>query len=129
MNRKVINATKVIVDGEKRDSKLESHMRGMLLMIKIPHEYQKEYVIQEGFEYNGKNIRPIKIKVDFFFKEHNLIVDTKGHQTESNKIKIKMLKHYFFDNDMNPIIELPRIKKQCDSVIRKILDKNYLKSF
>ena len=119
-NSKVKNATKVEVNGIKFDSKLESYFYSQLQALGVTFEFQKEYVLQDKFRYRSEAIRQLKIIVDFDIPCVNMIVDTKGWQTTDNKLKQKLLKWHLHQLGRAPEIELPRNKKECDTLINKI---------
>jgi hypothetical protein len=56
-------------------------------------ELQPEYILQEGFRYNGKKILPIKYIADFRYKRQGetIVEDTKGHRTKEYLLKRKMM--------------------------------------
>lgn len=63
-------------------------------------EYQVPFILQEGFVFEGKKIRPIKYVADFVYQESGKLVveDTKGVQTPIFKLKRKMfIKRYGYD--------------------------------
>lgn len=118
-----MNATKVVVDGVKFDSRLESWFYGRLKMFGIAFEHQKTYVLQPKFRFLNENIRAIEIVVDFYLPGPNVIIDTKGWQTADNKIKIKMLKYHLVNSDHYcnpPQIFLPSSQKECDAILLKL---------
>ena len=90
---------KTIVDGIKFDSEMESHYYIYLKQLKeigevVDFVLQPTYLLQEGFDLNGKRIRPITYKADFkvIYKDgHEEVIDVKGKLTEEFKIKRKML--------------------------------------
>ena len=93
------NNKKTIVDGIKFDSEMESHYYIYLKQLKeigevVDFVLQPTYLLQEGFDLNGKRIRPITYKADFkvIYKDgHEEVIDVKGKLTEEFKIKRKML--------------------------------------
>lgn len=123
VNRKVINAKKQNVDGINFGSKLELYMYNLLKATKIPFLFQYEIVLMENFRYNGEAIRPIKIIVDFYLKDFDMLIDTKGHQTPDNKIKWKLLKEKLYKEGKKTIIELPSKQNECDALVNKILHR------
>lgn len=115
-------AIKTEVDGIKFDSRLEAYMYTLLRGSGLTFEMQKQYLLQQGFKYNGVSVRPIKIVVDFFVVSKNLLIDTKGFQFRDGTIKYKMLKWYFYQlTDHPPTIEMPKDKKECNVLLNKIL--------
>lgn len=120
-NRKVRNAQRCESGGRKFDSKLERNMCGLLEMFHIPFEFQKKYVLQEGFTYNGKKIQEITYTADFYLPEHDTVIDTKGFQTQQGAMRIKMLKKRFADAGMHPEILLPATPEECEAVINGLV--------
>ncbi|MDL2230332.1 DUF1064 domain-containing protein [Alistipes sp. OttesenSCG-928-L06] len=122
-NRKIKGAKKVERDGIEFDSGLESHMHALLTMHKIQFEFQKTYELQPGFRYNGEAVRPITYTVDFELSQFDLIVDTKGHQTQQGNMRVKMLKKKLSDIGRTPRIALPQTKDECAALITELLDR------
>jgi hypothetical protein len=131
-NKKIRNATKVVVDGVTHDSKLEYYMQTLLEATGIAFERQKVYELQPKFNYNGEAIRAVKCIVDFWIDGHNTIVDTKGFSTAISKLKYKMLMNkliteraalYEFYGAARavPKIEMPQTKKECDLLLNRLL--------
>ena len=96
---------KTMVDGIKFDSEMESHYYIYLKQLKeigevVDFVLQPTYLLQEGFDLNGKRIRPITYKADFkvIYKDgHEEVIDVKGKLTEEFKIKRKMLLYRYRD--------------------------------
>ena len=96
---------KTMVDGFKFDSEMESHYYIYLKQLKeigevVDFVLQPIYLLQEGFNLNGKRIRPITYKADFkvIYKDgHEEVIDVKGKITEEFKIKRKMLLYRYRD--------------------------------
>ena len=99
------NNKKTIVDGIKFDSEMESHYYIYLKHLKeigevVDFILQPTYLLQEGFNLNGKRIRAITYKADFkvIYKDgHEEVIDVKGKLTEEFKIKRKMLLYRYRD--------------------------------
>ena len=99
------NNKKTIVDGIKFDSEMESHYYIYLKHLKeigevVDFILQPTYLLQEGFNLNGKRIRAITYKADFkvIYKDgHEEVIDVKGKLTEEFKIKRKMLLYKYRD--------------------------------
>lgn len=92
---RVRNAQKALAkDGTRCDSKLEAFGYDTFKDAGLRFEYQKKYVLQEKIKYRDKTILPITLTVDFWFPDLNVIVDTKGFQTEVNVLRWKMLKFH-----------------------------------
>ena len=96
---------KTIIDGFKFDSEMESHYYIYLKQLKeigevVDFVLQPTYLLQEGFDLNGKRIRPITYKADFkviYKVGHEEVIDVKGKLTEEFKIKRKMLLYRYRD--------------------------------
>ena len=107
---------KTIVDGIKFDSEMESHYYIYLKQLKeigevVGFVLQPPYLLQEGFNLNGKRIRPITYKADFkvIYKDgHEEVIDVKGKLTEEFKIKRKMLLYRYRDINFKCVQERGR---------------------
>lgn len=93
-------------DKEKRthngitfDSQLEMKYYRDMLLPKVEsgeiiyYELQKKYILQEGFERNGKKVLPITYVADFYLEYsdgHTEVIDTKGMPDNVAKIKRKL---------------------------------------
>ena len=110
------NNKKTIVDGIKFDSEMESHYYIYLKHLKeigevVDFILQPTYLLQEGFNLNGKRIRPITYKADFkvIYKDgHEEVIDVKGKITEEFKIKRKMLLYRYRDINFKCVQERGR---------------------
>ena len=110
------NNKKTIVDGIKFDSEMESHYYIYLKQLKeigevVDFVLQPTYLLQEGFDLNGKRIRPITYKADFkvIYKDgHEEVIDVKGKLTEEFKIKRKMLLYRYRDINFKCVQERGR---------------------
>ena len=107
---------KTTVDGIKFDSEMESHYYIYLKQLKeigevVDFVLQPTYLLQEGFDLNGKRIRPITYKADFkvIYKDgHEEVIDVKGKLTEEFKIKRKMLLYRYRDINFKCVQERGR---------------------
>ena len=107
---------KTIVDGIKFDSEMESHYYIYLKQLKeigevVDFVLQPTYLLQEGFDLNGKRIRPITYRADFkvIYKDgHEEVIDVKGKLTEEFKIKRKMLLYRYIDINFKCVQERGR---------------------
>lgn len=89
---------KVAVDGIKFDSVAESKYYLMLKRQGLEFKMQESFVLQPKFEFRGKKYRAITYKPDFTIYENGelvKVVDVKGVQTDSFKIKAKMFVNVF----------------------------------
>ena len=113
-NQRVRNATKIIHEDIKFDSKLEAYMYSLLKDKNIKMELQYAIVLQPMFRRDGKAVRAIKWVADFYLPDHNLIIDTKGWGTEIFKMKLKLFKYMQYKGAYPGItLEFPKNKKQC----------------
>ena len=64
-NRKIRNATRNERDGVAFASKLERYLYDLLTLHGIGFEFQKRYLLQEGFRYCDRAIRPVTYTADF----------------------------------------------------------------
>lgn len=125
-NAKIKGAVKVEVDGVKFDSKLEAYMHKLLTGAGIRFVFQKKYVLQDKFRYNGEAVRAITWTVDFELIDHNIIVDTKGYANDRIPMKLSMLKWILVQMPgEHPKIEMPSTKKECDLLLNRILFDNH----
>ena len=107
---------KTMIDGFKFDSEMESHYYLYLKQLKeigevVDFVLQPTYLLQEGFNLNGKRIRPITYKADFkvIYKDgHEEEIDVKGKLTEEFKIKRKMLLYRYRDINFKCVQERGR---------------------
>ena len=120
-NKKVKNATKVMTEDGTFDSKLEYLFHQAVVNQKIPFELKKRFVIIDSFENINGKFQKITWTPDFYIPEINLVIDTKGHATDTFNLK------YIVFNSLVP--NCPRIifvKTQAKFdmalfVIRKLL--------
>jgi len=113
---------KVVTDGNKFDSTLESKFYNLLKLHGIEFTMKEVFVLQSKFKYMGETIREIKIIPDFLIKKNGetvCIVDTKGMITDLSKMKFKMLKSKL--TNQIPIF-MPTNKAKSEETIRKILE-------
>lgn len=103
------NAKKTSIDGVTFDSALESRIYLVLKANNITPELQTEFVLQDGFRFDNKAIRPIKYKADFVLKtnKHTFVLDAKGMILPEAKLKAKL----FMYKHNNVIIYLKSAKQ------------------
>ena len=107
---------KTMIDGFKFDSEMGSHYYLYLKQLKeigevVDFVLQPTYLLQEGFNLNGKRIRAITYKADFkvIYKDgHEEVIDVKGKLTEEFKIKRKMLLYRYRDINFKCVQERGR---------------------
>jgi len=122
-NQKVRNATRVEYDGVQFRSKLERYMYQQLKDNNIDFKYEEEkFVLIQSFEYLGEKIRACTYLPDFIvtINGKKAVLEPKGMMTETFKIKIKMIKKYLKDNNLNYPMFLVRNQQQCRDVIQKL---------
>lgn len=95
---------KVYLDGIKFDSNREFQryieLKTMLNAGLIKDlELQKRFVLQDGYEMQGKKIRPITYVADFVYfdieKNKTVVEDVKGMRTDVYKMKKKMFEYRY----------------------------------
>lgn len=119
INRRVKNATPLVYDSIKFRSKLEVYCYKRLRESNIKTEYEsKKFILQQGFELDNEKIRPITYTPDFI--GDTFIIECKGMQTDSFKIKWKMFKYWLFTNKINYKLYMPRNQKDIEKVIQDI---------
>lgn len=121
MKRNKYGNKKTIVNGIKFDSKLEQYCHGYLKLIGSDFSFQEKIILVDKFRFNEKGVRAITLTVDFVIRhnEKTIYVDTKGFATEVAKIKYKMLKNKFKDDDNVDVIWLKN-KKEVNSFINSL---------
>ena len=100
-------------------------MYDLLTLHGIGFEFQKRYVLQEGFRYNGETVRPITYTTDFWLPDHDMVIDTKGHKTQQGTLRIKLLKRQFAEAGMTTRIELPRNPDECSALVGRLIDEKH----
>lgn len=118
MNSKY-NAKKVIVDGIKFDSKMESDFYKILLDTKVKFSLQPEFILQHKFEKNGKKHLPIVYKGDFMVGD--IVYDVKGMETQTFIIKRKLFDFQYKDLKLICITKCP-IKYLEHALIKGMVD-------
>jgi len=106
------------VDGIKFASKLEAWRYGELLLMERAGairdvRIQVPFELQPAFRDSaGKAIRAIHYIADFVYYEGEACVveETKGHQTDVSRIKMKMLKRNYPYLDVRMIYDKPKAK-------------------
>ena len=99
------NNNKITVDQIRFDSQEESRFYELLKRMKangeiLNFELQPKYVLQLGFTYFGKNVRPIHYIGDFLIYHNDgteECIDIKGLATEAALLKRKMMYYKYPD--------------------------------
>ncbi len=99
---------KIELDGVKFDSKLELFCYQQFKILGLEFDFQRTILLQEGFRFKGKWIRPITMIVDFVLHHdgQKIYIDTKGFATETSKLKYKMLKFYVREDSAADVVWL-----------------------
>ena len=131
------NAKKTEVDGIKFHSKLESNHYIQLRDAGIENIRQQNFILQEGFRFNGRAIRPIGYRCDLYVKrnERIYVLDSKGMADAQYKIKAKMLlKHFNHEvicigsmKKMVVVISMIKSGNSTDEIIKAIETKKKVK--
>ena len=131
---------KVTVDGIQFASGLEKYMYLALKKAKIKAKYEGEtYVLQESFVFKNKSYEKqsngkgefknrgskkiLNIKYTPDFVSRSFIIECKGRANESFPIRWKMFKNYVKEHLKHVTLYKPQNQKDCDEVIRLILNK------
>ena len=135
-----VRSKKVTVDGIQFASGLEKYMYLALKEAKIKARYEGEtYVLQDSFVFvnksyekqsNGKGEfknrgekKILNIKYTPDFVSASFIIECKGRANESFPIRWKMFKNYVKEHLKHVILYKPQNQKDCDEVIKLILNK------
>lgn len=138
---KIVNTKNHIVDGVKLRSGLEVYMYKALKMFKIPFEYEPEtYVLNDKFrntnksyerqsngkgefkDRGGKVVQSIKYTPDFVGE--GFIIECKGWGNEAFPLRWKMFKKHLVDNKKEVTLYKPQSQKECDQVVKLILEQH-----
>lgn len=86
---------------------------------------QPKFLLQEGFAYNGKKIRPIYYIADFQYIDietgKTMIMDVKGQVLETFKLKIKMFK-FIHRNEPDIVFSCVKSEGRGSNKIWKFFD-------
>ena len=135
-----VRAKKVTFDGIQFASGLEKYMYQALKQARIHAVYEgKTYVLQDSFVFNNKSYekqsngkgefknrgekKVLNIKYTPDFVSDSFIIECKGRANESFPIRWKMFKNYVKEHLKHVILYKPQNQKDCDEVIRLILNK------
>lgn len=92
-NPRVKNARVVEAGNIRFASKLEKHFYDRLVFYSIPFYFQRRVMLQPGFDFEGRRVRPIHMVPDFYFDWEYSVYDTKGWATDVAKLKWKMFRY------------------------------------
>ena len=136
-----VRSKKVTVDGITFASGLEKYMYLALKKAKIKAKYEGEtYILQDSFVFKNKSYEKqsngkgefknrgekkiLNIKYTPDFVSDSFIIECKGRANESFPIRWKMFKNYVIEHLKHVTLYKPQNQKDCDEVIRLILNKN-----
>ena len=135
-----VRSKKVIVDGIQFASGLEKYMYLALKEAKIKACYEGEtYVLQDSFVFKNKSYEKqsngkgefknrgekkiLNIKYTPDFVNPSFIIECKGRANESFPIRWKMFKKHVKEHLKHVTLYKPQNQKDCDEVIKLILNK------
>ena len=135
-----VRSKKVTVDGIEFASGLEKYMYLALKEAKIEARYEGEtYVLQDSFVFKNKSYEKqsngkgefknrgekkiLNIKYTPDFVSASFIIECKGRANESFPIRWKMFKNYVKEHLKHVILYKPQNQKDCDEVVKLILNK------
>ena len=135
-----VRSKKVTIDGITFASGLEKYMYLALKKAKIKARYEgKTYVLQDSLVFNNKSYEKqsngkgefknrgekkiLNIKYTPDFVSDSFIIECKGRANESFPIRWKMFKNYVKEHLKHVILYKPQNQKDCDEVIKLILNK------
>lgn len=130
---RVAGATKVKAHDRTFDSKIELYMFDKLTNLRVKgdelsfhHQYVFEFI--KGFRsaLDGKWVRPITWKADFYIPLINTVIDPKGYPTEIAKLKIKLFKNAVHEGRWDiKHLYIPSNRSECDEVALMVLADVY----
>ena len=135
-----VRSKKVTVDGVQFASGLEKYMYLALKEAKIEARYEGEtYVLQDSFVFKNKSYekqsngkgefknrgekKVLNIKYTPDFVNPSFIIECKGRANESFPIRWKMFKKHVKEHLKHVTLYKPQNQKDCDEVIKLILNK------
>jgi len=135
-----VRSKKVTVDGIQFASGLEKYMYLALKEAKIEARYEGEtYVLQDSFVFENKSYEKqsngkgefknrgekkiLNIKYTPDFVNPSFIIECKGRANESFPIRWKMFKKHVKEQLKHVTLYKPQNQKDCDEVIKLILNK------
>lgn len=142
VGRKVVNATKTIVDGITFASILESKMYLMLKEAGIPFQYEgKSYQTFDPFELDcevweratkrskamsdRRKVSKVSYTPDFIGINERWFIEVKGRANESFSIRWKLFKKMISNWEVKPLIFKPANVADCKQVIDILIERGY----
>lgn len=140
--RKIVNATKVVIDGIQFQSTLEGTMYKLLRDAGITAGYESvKYIITEAFVYNSEcwersrktspemtdstKIRKMEYTPDFVAPDESFVIEVKGRPNERFPVVWKMFKKLVNERERPPMLFMPKSKADCEQVIKILKEKGY----
>lgn len=118
-NKKVRNATPLIVDGIQFRSKLEAYTHKKLIEAGITAKYEStKFTLIDSFRYMGEAVRAMTYTPDFVGDD--FIIECKGFGNDAFPLRWKMFKYFLYMNKIDLHLYLPRNQRQVDEVIEKL---------
>lgn len=117
------HSKKTVIDGIGFDSKLEANCYLFLKPLFPSLELQPKYLLQPKFRVNNEAIREINYNADFKFKikDIEIIIDSKGMETDVFKIKRKMLLYKYPGINFYTVKSLKALKILIDNLIKNLV--------
>ena len=135
-----VRSKKVTVDGITFASGLEKYMHLALKKANLSFLYEGEtYILQDSFVFNNKSYEKqsngkgdfknrgekkiLNIKYTPDFVSPSFIIECKGRANETFPLRWKMFKNHVKEHLKHVILYKPQNQKDCDEVIKLILNK------
>ena len=122
-NKKVRNATRVVVDGIQFRSKTEGYAWGFAKALGVPLRYEAvTFRLLEKFRYQGKAIRAITHTPDFVDVQEppRFILEVKGYANDTYPLYQKLLFRHLLDQGQEPAFYLATNQKQVREALALI---------
>ena len=127
--KKHVNSVKVEEDGIKFDSRTELFCYKLLKANNLHNKLLREastFTVIKGPRYKGEKLRDIIVTPDFVDEDKKIILEIKGRSLPDFKIRWKLLKKYFHDNDLDYDIYLIKANQtSITEAISEIKKKHY----
>lgn len=119
INKKVKNATRVVIDNINFRSKLEAYTYIKFKEANIYLDYEcKRFELLPKFEFQGKKIRAITYLPDFI--GNNFIIECKGFKTDTWPLREKLFNYYLYRFEPNIKFYVVHNQKQVDELIKHL---------
>lgn len=119
INKKVKNATKVVINNITFRSKLEAYTYTKFKEAGIYIEYEsKRFELLPKFEFQGKKIRAITYLPDFI--GNNFIIECKGFKTDTWPLREKLFNYYLYMHEPKTAFYVVHTQKQVDELVSQL---------